>query len=59
MSRFLFVVPPLVGHINPTVGVAAELVASGHAVAWVCPDPALVGRLAGPGAGPVMACAGA
>ncbi|MGW2108774.1 glycosyltransferase [Streptomyces sp. NPDC001948] len=59
MSRFLFVVPPLVGHINPTVGVAAELVAAGHAVAWVCPDPALVGRLAGPGAGPVMACAGA
>ncbi|WP_405719715.1 glycosyltransferase [Streptomyces sp. NBC_00046] len=59
MSRFLFVVPPLVGHINPTVGVAAELVAAGHAVAWVCPDPALVGRLAGPGAGPVMACVGA
>ncbi|WP_335939853.1 glycosyltransferase [Streptomyces sp. PTD5-9] len=59
MSRFLFVVPPLVGHINPTVGVAAELVASGHEVAWVCPDPPLVGRLAGPGAGPVMGCAGA
>ncbi|MFB7915818.1 glycosyltransferase [Streptomyces sp. NPDC056061] len=58
MSRFLFVVPPLVGHINPTVGVAAELRASGHEVAWVCPDPALVGRLAGTGAGPVMACDG-
>ncbi len=25
MSRFLFVVPPLAGHINPTVGVAAAL----------------------------------
>ncbi|PJJ00715.1 MGT family glycosyltransferase [Streptomyces sp. 2333.5] len=34
MSRFLFVVPPLVGHINPTLGVAAELVRRGHEVAW-------------------------
>ncbi|MEV6315393.1 glycosyltransferase [Streptomyces sp. NPDC051776] len=34
MSRFLFVVPPLVGHINPTVGVGAELAARGHQVAW-------------------------
>ncbi|MFF1546823.1 glycosyltransferase [Streptomyces sp. NPDC058291] len=59
MSRFLFVVPPLTGHINPTVGVAAELVARGHQVAWACPDPALVTRLAGPAAGPVLACAGA
>ena len=30
MSRFLFVVPPLVGHINPTIGVAAALVERGH-----------------------------
>ncbi|MEU1511392.1 nucleotide disphospho-sugar-binding domain-containing protein [Streptomyces sp. NPDC005811] len=58
MSGFLFVVPPLVGHVNPTVGVAAELVARGHRVAWVCPDPELVGRLAGPDAR-VFACAGA
>lgn len=34
MSRFLFVVPPLVGHVNPTVGIAAELTARGHEVAW-------------------------
>jgi UDP:flavonoid glycosyltransferase YjiC (YdhE family) len=34
VSRFLFVVPPLVGHVNPTVGVAAELTARGHSVAW-------------------------
>ncbi|MDX3803022.1 glycosyltransferase [Streptomyces sp. AK04-3B] len=59
MSRFLFVVPPLVGHVNPTVGVAAELAARGHRVAWVCPDPELVGRLAGGSAGPVFACDGA
>jgi len=35
MSRFLFVVPPLTGHIHPTLGVAAELKARGHQVAWV------------------------
>ncbi len=34
MSRFLFVVPPLTGHINPTVSVGRELMAHGHAVAW-------------------------
>ncbi|MCX4784365.1 glycosyltransferase [Streptomyces sp. NBC_01264] len=49
MSRFLFVVPPLVGHINPAVGVAAVLAARGHQVAWAG-DPALVRRLAGPDA---------
>ncbi|MEU2774355.1 glycosyltransferase [Streptomyces sp. NPDC007162] len=58
MSGFLFVVPPLVGHINPAVGVAAELVARGHRVAWVCPDADLVRRLAGPDA-TVFPCAGA
>ncbi len=35
MPRFLFVVPPLVGHTNPTVSVARELEARGHQVAWV------------------------
>ncbi|HEX3782557.1 MAG TPA: glycosyltransferase [Pseudonocardiaceae bacterium] len=34
MSRFLFVVPPLVGHVNPTVGVASCLAGLGHQVAW-------------------------
>ncbi|WP_062213608.1 glycosyltransferase [Streptomyces sp. NBRC 109706] len=34
MSRLLLVVPPLVGHINPLVGVAAELRRRGHQVAW-------------------------
>jgi MGT family glycosyltransferase len=47
VSRFLFVVPPLVGHINPTVGVAAALRSRGHDVAWAG-HPELVGRLAGP-----------
>jgi MGT family glycosyltransferase len=30
----LFVVPPLTGHINPTVAVGSELAARGHEVAW-------------------------
>jgi zeaxanthin glucosyltransferase len=34
VSRFLLVVAPLVGHVNPLVGVAAELTARGHEVAW-------------------------
>ncbi|MCD6641151.1 MAG: hypothetical protein LT071_14730, partial [Nocardioides sp.] len=34
MSRFLFVVPPLTGHVNPTIVVAAELERHGHDVAW-------------------------
>jgi UDP:flavonoid glycosyltransferase YjiC (YdhE family)/pimeloyl-ACP methyl ester carboxylesterase len=33
--RFLFVVPPLVGHTNPTVSVAKALDDRGHEVAWV------------------------
>ncbi|MFJ9894343.1 glycosyltransferase [Streptomyces sp. NPDC091280] len=57
MSRFLFVVPPLVGHINPAAGVAAELAARGHESAWACADPALVRRLAGASAR-VFPCAG-
>jgi UDP:flavonoid glycosyltransferase YjiC (YdhE family) len=57
VSGFLFVVPPLVGHINPAVGVAAALAARGHRVAWACPDPGLVARLAGPDA-EVFGCAG-
>ncbi|OIJ85911.1 glycosyl transferase [Streptomyces sp. MUSC 14] len=57
MSAFLFAVPPLTGHINPAVGVAARLAARGHRVAWACAAPALVRRLAGPDA-EVHGCAG-
>jgi UDP:flavonoid glycosyltransferase YjiC (YdhE family) len=35
MSRFLFVVLPLPGHINPAAAVAAALGERGHDVAWV------------------------
>jgi len=34
VGRFLVVVPPLVGHTNPTVPLGRELVQRGHAVAW-------------------------
>ncbi|WP_394828398.1 glycosyltransferase [Pendulispora albinea] len=34
MSRVLFIVPPLTGHVNPTVSVARALLARGHQVAW-------------------------
>ncbi|MGB3439093.1 MAG: glycosyltransferase [Actinophytocola sp.] len=44
--RYLLVVPPLVGHVNPLVGVAAELARRGHDVAWAG-HPELVHRLAG------------
>ncbi len=56
MSRFLFVVPPLVGHINPTVGVGAELAARGHQVAWAG-MPEVVRPLVGTAA-TVFACGG-
>jgi MGT family glycosyltransferase len=41
VSRFLFVVPPLTGHVNPTVAVGAELAARGHEVAWAGHRPGL------------------
>lgn len=34
VGRFLFVVPPLAGHVNPTVSVGRELADRGHGVAW-------------------------
>ncbi|QFZ19839.1 glycosyltransferase [Saccharothrix syringae] len=55
MSRYLLVVPPLVGHVNPLVAVAAELAGRGHEVAWAG-HAELVRRLAGPRAR-VLDCA--
>jgi MGT family glycosyltransferase len=34
VARFLFVVPPLYGHVNPTLSVGRELASRGHDVAW-------------------------
>lgn len=49
MTRFLFVVPPLTGHISPLVAVAHQLAAGGHPVVW-CGDPAMIRALSGPDA---------
>lgn len=49
MARVLFVVPPLTGHVNPTVGVGQALEALGHEVAWVG-HPGRVRPLLPPGA---------
>ncbi|MFE5490859.1 glycosyltransferase [Streptomyces virginiae] len=37
----LFTVPPLAGHVNPTVAVGAELASRGHEIAWTGPAGAL------------------
>ncbi len=44
MSTVLFVVPPLTGHVNPTVSVGAALAARGHDVVWAG-MPGVVDRL--------------
>ncbi|HKR51100.1 MAG TPA: nucleotide disphospho-sugar-binding domain-containing protein [Pseudonocardiaceae bacterium] len=49
MSRFLFVVPPLVGHTLPTVAVGRELADRGHQIAWAG-HAETVGPLLPPGA---------
>ncbi|MCM3925767.1 glycosyltransferase, partial [Frankia sp. AiPs1] len=49
MSTFLFVVPPLAGHITPLVAVADRLHDRGHRVVW-SGEESIVRRLAGPDA---------
>jgi len=41
MARFVFIVPPLTGHVNPTLSIGAELLARGHEVAWISMDQRL------------------
>ncbi|MCA2215051.1 glycosyltransferase [Jidongwangia harbinensis] len=45
--RYLFVVPPLTGHVNPTIAVAEQLRRRGHRVAWAGPEAPLRRRLPG------------
>jgi len=52
VSRFLFVVPPLAGHVNPTVAVGRELERRGHTVAWAGHPEAVGALLPGPPAAP-------
>ncbi len=45
MARFAIIVPPLTGHINPTLSLGGELIGRGHEVGWISLDPALQDRL--------------
>jgi MGT family glycosyltransferase len=45
MAKFAFIVPPLTGHINPTLSVGAELLGMGNQVAWISLDEDLHKRL--------------
>ncbi|HEU4552425.1 MAG TPA: nucleotide disphospho-sugar-binding domain-containing protein [Chitinophaga sp.] len=45
MAKFAFVVPPLTGHINPTLSVGAELLLRGHEVGWISLEPGLQQKL--------------
>jgi MGT family glycosyltransferase len=45
MARFLFTVPPLAGHVNPTISLGRELRRRGHDVAWAGPPGELAGML--------------
>ena len=49
MSTVLVVVPPLTGHVNPTVALGTELAARGHEVVWAG-LPGVVDALLPPGA---------
>lgn len=45
MAKFVFVVPPLTGHVNPTLNIGAELLERGHEVAWISLDKSLASKL--------------
>ncbi len=41
MAKFVFIVPPLSGHINPTLSLGSELLKRKHDVSWISLDPNL------------------
>ncbi|RAJ28168.1 glycosyltransferase [Pedobacter cryoconitis] len=45
MAKFVFIVPPLTGHINPTLSMGAVLLQRGHQVGWITLDPELALKL--------------
>lgn len=45
MAKFAFVVPPLTGHVNPTLSIGATLLERGHQVAWISLDQNLTHKL--------------
>lgn len=44
MSKFLFVVPPFFGHINPSLSIGRTLLEKGHEVAWAGLTEIKIGR---------------
>ncbi|RLJ72821.1 glycosyltransferase [Pedobacter alluvionis] len=49
MAKFVFVVPPLTGHINPTLSMGTTLIERGHRVGWITLDESLGDKLPGGG----------
>lgn len=45
MAKFVFIVPPLTGHVNPTLSIGATLLERGHQVAWISLDQQLQHKL--------------
>lgn len=45
MAKFVFIVPPLTGHVNPTLSIGATLLERGHRVAWISLDQHLKNKL--------------
>ena len=45
MAKFVFVVPPLTGHVNPTLSIGSTLLKRGHQVAWISLDENLKFKL--------------
>ncbi len=45
MAKFVFVVPPLTGHVNPTLSIGSTLLERGHQVAWISLDENLKFKL--------------
>lgn len=45
MAKFVFVVPPLTGHINPTLSLGTVLLERGHQVGWISLDQSLAEKL--------------
>ncbi len=45
MSKFVFIVPPFTGHVNPTLSLGTELIQKGHQVGWISIDESLKTQL--------------
>ncbi|MDY0904089.1 glycosyltransferase [Pedobacter sp. CFBP9032] len=45
MAKFVFIVPPLTGHINPTLSLGTVLLERGHRVGWITLDKSLADKL--------------